>query len=169
MNTAIKFKRGFTLIELLVVIAIIGILSSVVLASLNSARSKARDAQRVANMREVSKIMNLATGSAGVTLTGCTTADSLLSTCTGPIVNGVDLGQLASFKDPSNSVTACIPGGTATCAYTISKQDGSAGNPKTDDYQVLFYLEVGSGQYNSGITCIESASGNFGSSSAVCN
>lgn len=48
MNT-----KGFTLIELLVVIAIIGILSSTVLASLNSSRMKARDARRMADLRSI--------------------------------------------------------------------------------------------------------------------
>lgn len=48
-----KKRRGFTLIELLVVIAIIGILSSVVLASLNGARKKGRDARRISDLKQL--------------------------------------------------------------------------------------------------------------------
>ena len=50
---------GFTLIELLVVIAIIGLLSSIVLASLNSARTKARDARRISDFKQISLALEL--------------------------------------------------------------------------------------------------------------
>jgi type II secretion system protein G len=52
-------SRGFTLIELLVVIAIIGLLASVVMASLNSVRAKGRDARRISDFKELSKALAL--------------------------------------------------------------------------------------------------------------
>ena len=54
-----KGQKGFTLIELLVVIAIIGILATIVLVSLNTARSKARDVRRVSDLRQLALALEM--------------------------------------------------------------------------------------------------------------
>jgi len=57
-----KKNRGFTLIELLVVIAIIGVLAGIVMVSMGGARSKARDAKRQADIRQVVTAQELVMG-----------------------------------------------------------------------------------------------------------
>ena len=62
-----KNKKGFTLVELLVVIAIIGILSSVAVVNLNSARSKAKQAAALASISGLGPAIILCLDSTGTT------------------------------------------------------------------------------------------------------
>jgi type II secretion system protein G len=72
-------KKGFTLIELLVVIAIIGLLASIVLVSLNTARQKARDTKRLGDLRQVMTALELYYDSQATpaypSVVGCTVAN----------------------------------------------------------------------------------------------
>ena len=76
-----KFKKGFTLIELLVVVAIISILSSVVMASLNSARVKGKDAARMEDVKSLKTALELYYNDNGgyPTSNGSSNGDVLLS------------------------------------------------------------------------------------------
>lgn len=83
-------KAGFTLIELLVVISIISLLSSIVLTSVNSARAKARDARRLADLRQIQNALALYYEGNG----------SYPPVTYGP--NGSLAGWEVSYKDASN-------------------------------------------------------------------
>ena len=54
-----KNKKGFTLIELLVVIAIIGLLATLSVIALNTARVKARDARRVSDVKQIQTALEM--------------------------------------------------------------------------------------------------------------
>jgi len=73
-------RKGFTLIELLVVIAIIGLLSTLSVVSLNSARGKARDAARKSDMNSISTALELLNVEVGYYPVGGTCDDNILFT-----------------------------------------------------------------------------------------
>lgn len=114
----IRGSRGFTLIELLVVIAIIGMLSSVVLASLNDARGKARDASRKATLRSLQNALELyysTNGAYPITVGGwysSETGDNLIAP-NGLGNNGIWIPGLAPLyigalpKDPRGGTSPC--------------------------------------------------------------
>jgi len=131
-----KKGDGFTLIELLVVIAIIGLLSTLAVVSLNSARGKARDAKRVSDIKQLSTIIEMeaidSSNGYDVFPEGCDEAGELTINC------GNDFGgeDWTNFADPSGE-TECSSLVPAICAYTIGKDSN------VDDYEICFYLEEG--------------------------
>lgn len=101
-----KYKLGFTLVELLVVVSLIGVLSTLVLANLNSARERARDAQRKSDLRNIQTALRLYYNDTG----GYPTASggnivACSGTCTWgqPWINGTVTYMGTLPKDPLSS------------------------------------------------------------------
>jgi len=126
-----RISRGFTLIELLVVIAIIGILSAVVLASLNTARTKGNDAGVKANLNTVGTQAALFLSDND----GYGTFDNGIGapdTC--PVIDAsgtsvfhnstVEKAIAAALVDSSGGVTACLSTDTAYAA-AVSRPDST--------------------------------------------
>jgi len=107
-----KLNRGFTLIELLVVIAIIGILASVVLASLNTARGKGLVAAYKSEVQQIVPSALLTCDGAAATATHVHSAGSQTNATT---VNCADfMNGVASPAVGAQNLTA------AECSATVS-------------------------------------------------
>lgn len=156
MNYFNRPRRGFTLIELLVVIAIIGILSSVVLSSLNDARIKSRDSARVSNIRQIQYALELYNDANGKYPT-CLFAGGSCTT----VLNGSTYMKVVP-KDPTSGLQysyAAIGSGTNCSSYHLGAsleaksskalQVGADATPKTvctgsaADFSGLSYTAAG--------------------------
>ena len=123
-----KNQKGFTLIELLVVVAIIGLLATLSIVALNNARARARDARRVADVKQIQTALELyyndygiypATGDVdpgGSIASGSTVYMSQIPTPPQPADGDCDAATAYTYtqQDESRSYTLAYCLGTAT-------------------------------------------------------
>jgi prepilin-type N-terminal cleavage/methylation domain-containing protein len=124
---SLKKKNGFTLIELLVVIAIIGILSGIVLVSLGGARSQARDARRMSDLRQLISAQEMYYGDAEAYLTSAPPADGLPAI--GEYLPAIDDPQAPTkhynwLANDGSIATGCTTG-QYFCAYATLEKSSS--------------------------------------------
>lgn len=122
MNAFNIVKRGFTLIELLVVIAIIGILSSVVLGSLNSARGKGVDAAAKSNLNNIRAQAELIYDSATPNsyATVCSNANVMKGISAAAVAEGLTWASTAN-----NAITVSCTNSSGAWAVWVNLAKGS--------------------------------------------
>jgi prepilin-type N-terminal cleavage/methylation domain-containing protein len=118
MNIA---QKGFTLIELLVVIAIIGILSAVVMASLDTARGKASDAAAEEDLNNIMAQAELVYSNNGQSYANvCNTADANGAIVVGAISAAATAEGLVWAGSTNNSANVACIADTTNGAYWLA-------------------------------------------------
>jgi general secretion pathway protein G len=117
-----KNKTGFTLIELLVVIAIIGLLSTLSILALNQARARARDAKRVADVKQIQTALEMYYNDVGDYPTVASMAAGL------PIysANGTYMRAIPTPPTPVDGATCPATQALYTYAYSGTGTAGTA-------------------------------------------
>lgn len=151
----LKKSSGFTLIELLVVIAIIGLLATMSVVALSSAREKARDSRRLSDIKQVQTALEMYYSENGQYATSTAGGGALPAD-----LSDIDLGQYMEEvpKNPTPSSDGDCPSGAD---YQYNSADGS-------EYTIMYCLGNDTNDIEAGTNCATESSIATSSTSGHC-